>query len=141
MRIVHRPVASGLLFLTLLAAAHAADGGVYRCGQTYQQVPCEEGQAIDASDSRTAAQRREAQAAVKSDQQQAKERAAERREREKAIKPQREPLATGVRPVELPASAPAPAGHPPKKKNGKGKSKPEIEDPQYLAPPKVTDGK
>ena len=125
----------------LVSVSASAEGKIYRCGQTYQQVPCEEGQAIDASDSRTAAQRREAQAAVKSDQQQAKELAAERRDREKAIKPQREPLATGVRPAELPASAPAPAGHPPKKKNGKGKSKPEIEDPQYLAPPKVTDGK
>ncbi|HEV8691364.1 MAG TPA: hypothetical protein VGQ91_13775 [Ideonella sp.] len=135
---------------TLLAAAlalsaawgAAAEDKIYRCGQTYQQVPCEQGQAIDASDTRTEAQRRDARAAVKADQQQAKDLVAERREREKAIKPQREPLTVGAKPAEAAASAPSspPHGHP-KKKHGKDKAKPELDEPKYMAPPTLNDGK
>ena len=133
---------------TMLAAAlavcaawgAAAEDKIYRCGQTYQQVPCEQGQAIDASDARTEAQRRDARAAVKSDQQQAKDLVAERREREKAITPQREPVGISAKPAESAASAPVltPHGHPKKKH---GKTKPEFDEPKYMAPPKANDGK
>jgi hypothetical protein len=131
---------AALLFAFAGPGAHA-ESKIYRCGQTYQQVPCEQGQAIDASDQRTGAQRRDARDAAKSEQQQAKDLAAERRQREKAVTPQREVVRTGVAPKPAPAAASAalaaPPGHP-KKKGGKGgKTKPEIDDPMYLAPPAV----
>jgi hypothetical protein len=56
--------------LLLCATLGAAAQKVYRCGPDgtiYQQAPCAEGQAVDVSDPRTAEQRRQAQAAAKSD--------------------------------------------------------------------------
>jgi hypothetical protein len=103
MRIVHRPVASGLIFLALLGAAHAADGAVYRCGQTYQQHPCEGGQVVDTTDRRTADQRRDAQSAAAAERRQASGLAAERREREKQAAPQPEPVVIGARPLPSPS--------------------------------------
>ena len=58
--------------LLLCAALGAAAQKVYRCGpdgSIYQQTPCAEGQAVDVSDPRTAEQRKQAQAAAKSDAQ------------------------------------------------------------------------
>jgi len=45
-----------LVMLSLVNFVHAQT--VYRCGNTYSQQPCPEGKAIDASDSRTAEQRK-----------------------------------------------------------------------------------
>jgi hypothetical protein len=133
MRIVHRPVATGLLSFALLGAAQAAEGAVYRCGQTYQQHPCVGGQAVDAMDRRTADQRRDAQAAAAAERRQASDLAAERREREKQAAPQPEPVVIGARQLQAAASAPAPSAvkttHKPKRKKP---SRPE--EPRYAAP-------
>jgi hypothetical protein len=54
--------------LMLGAAQGAAAQKVYRCGpdgRIYQQTPCAEGQAVDASDTRTAEQRQAAQAVAR----------------------------------------------------------------------------
>jgi hypothetical protein len=131
MRIVHRPFASGLLFLALLGGAHAADGAVYRCGQTYQQQPCDGGQAVGATDARTADQRRDAQAAAAAERRQASGLAAARREREKQTAPQAEPVVIGARPAQAAASTPAAVKttHKPKRR------KPDRPDePRYAAP-------
>jgi len=133
MRIAHRPIAPGLLLFALLGAANAADGGVYRCGQTYQQLPCEGGQTVDATDPRTADQRRDAQAAASAERRHASGLAAERREREKLAAPQQEPVVIGARPSQAAASAPAAAPvkttHKPKRK------KPSHPDePRYSSP-------
>jgi len=54
------------LALALIVVCAAFDMGsaqaqaIYRCGQTYSQVPCPDGRIIDSSDPRTAAQRAEA---------------------------------------------------------------------------------
>ncbi len=62
--------AAGVLLLCATLCATAQK--VYRCGpdaSIYQQTPCAEGQAVDVSDPRTAEQRKQAQAAAKSDAQ------------------------------------------------------------------------
>lgn len=125
-----RPLAPGLLILALAGSAHGADGAVYRCGQTYQQRPCEGGQALDASDDRTAEQRREAELAAAAERRQAKELIAQRRAREKQTPVQAQPMVTGARPAEPAASAPAvKTTHKPKRK----KPRPP-EEPRYAAP-------
>jgi hypothetical protein len=120
------------------AAAASAEDKVYRCGQTYQQVPCAQGEVIDASDKRTEAQRHDANAAAKAEKQQAKDLEAERHQREKALKPQTEPVAIGAEPVEPAASDSfaTPPGHPRKKK-----TKPGPGDPKYMAPPALNGGR
>jgi hypothetical protein len=136
-------IAPATRFLTcwLLAVgpAMAADAPVYRCGQTYQQLPCEGGQALDATDDRSADQRRDAQAAAAVARRQAAELAAERHAREKQAPLQRQPMGTGLKPVDPPASAPkaSPTRHPKKKH---AKPRPEDETPRYLAPPPPKSG-
>ncbi len=60
-----------LIALLALCATHATSAQkVYRCGpdgRIYQQTPCAEGKAVDASDPRTAEQRQAAQAVAKSE--------------------------------------------------------------------------
>jgi len=113
-----RPIASGLLLLVLAATAHSADSPIYRCGQTYQQHPCEGGQAVKASDERTNDQRRGAEAAASAERRQANELTAERRDRERQTPMQGQPMVTGAKPAEPAASAPAlvKTTHKPKRK-------------------------
>lgn len=77
-----------LLSLALLAAAPAlAAPPIYRCGadgRTYSQVPCPEGQLIEASDPRTAAQRAEAKRFAEAERKRAAELERERKAAEKA---------------------------------------------------------
>jgi hypothetical protein len=61
---VKRGVVAVVLALTGLSAGAVP---IYRCGKTYSQIPCAGGEAIDASDSRSAAQRTEAQRASERD--------------------------------------------------------------------------
>lgn len=128
-----RHLGAAFLPLVLATAASAADGTVYRCGPTYQQVPCAGGQAIDADDPRSAGQRREARATAAAERRQAHELAAERRAREKQVPAQQQPMGLGLKPAEPPASAPASAR--PSTKSKRGKPAPDGELPRYLAPP------
>lgn len=105
----------GLVYLGILAMAAphagAAEKKIYRCGQTYQQVPCPadgaaSAQVVNASDSRTSEQRSDAKAAAAADKQQAKALEAERVQREKAAQPQQAPMGTSMKPAEAGASAP-----------------------------------
>ncbi|HJV69576.1 hypothetical protein [Ideonella sp.] len=125
---------AGCLLLTWATAAGAADGTVYRCGPTYQQVPCTGGQAVDADDARSASQRRDARSAAAAERRQASELAAERHAREKLAPAQRQPMGLGLKPAEPPASAPASGKAKPSKKKHH-KPRPEDESPRYLAPP------
>jgi len=62
------PLLAGTLALGVAFGAVAQT--IYRCGpdgRTYQQSPCPEGRAIDASDARTAEQRKAAEAAARSE--------------------------------------------------------------------------
>ena len=49
-----------LALLASLAAAPAVAQSVYRCGNTYSQVACTQGRAVDVEDSRSPAQQAEA---------------------------------------------------------------------------------
>lgn len=108
-----------LLALALLAPAGAAEPPVYRCGNTYQQVPCPEGRTVEVGDIRSTAQRREAERTAAAEQKAAAALAAENQAREHALKPQRR--AVGVVPVAAAASAAsAPAeGHATHRKRNK----------------------
>lgn len=121
------------------ATAGAADNKIYRCGQTYQQVPCAadaaaSGQAINANDARSAEQRSEARAAASADKQQARALIAERQQREKAIQPQQAPMGTSMKGAEPPASAPEPGAPPQHSKKHKKKTP----EPDRYMPPKPT---
>ena len=77
--------------LLLLSACVAhAQATVYRCGpdgKTYSQEPCKDGKKIDASDSRTEAQRADSLATTAADKKRADELERDRLKREAAQKP------------------------------------------------------
>ena len=52
--------AAAWILLAVLSCAAEAAGPVYRCGREYSQTPCPDGRVVEATDSRTAAQRAEA---------------------------------------------------------------------------------
>ena len=56
-----------LATLLLLACGAASAQTVWRCGSTYSQKPCAEGVSVQASDARSDAQAREAEAAARRD--------------------------------------------------------------------------
>jgi hypothetical protein len=120
---------------TISGPAGAADNKVYRCGQTYQQVPCTTdatGQAINADDPRSSDQRQDARATSAAEKRQAKALAAERLQREKAIQPQQAPLVVGLKPAEPAASAPAASAD---KQHSKKRKKKTPEPDRYMVPP------
>ena len=110
-----------VLMLSLASVVVAAQAGhttVYRCGQTYQQVPCKDGQAVAVNDPRDPAQRQAAQQAAAAERRAADDLAAQRREREKALPPPTR--ATGVAPAVAAAEpAASAAGKPARGKGGK----------------------
>jgi hypothetical protein len=128
-----RPLAPGLLLLAVVGAtAHAADGAIYRCGQSYQQHPCDGGQAVNAGDARTTDQRRDANAAAAAERRQAAGLADERRDRERQMPKQAQPMVTGARPAEPAASAPpVKTTHKPKRKKP---GWPDSDEPRYTTP-------
>jgi hypothetical protein len=80
-------VASFFLLFTTVSFAQAT---VYRCGpdgKTYSQEPCKGGKKIDASDTRTEAQRADSLATTAADQKRADALERERKVREAAQKP------------------------------------------------------
>jgi hypothetical protein len=84
-----------------VASAPAWAGAtVYRCGQTYQDRPCEGAQALSVDDSRDADQRAQAKQVAASEKRLAKNLADERRSREKFTQPQ-----TRAAGIPLPKSA------------------------------------
>jgi hypothetical protein len=62
------PLLCGMLFLSTQAMAQTT---VYRCGNSYSQTPCPQGQTLQVDDSRDAAQRQQAQANTQRQAQQA----------------------------------------------------------------------
>ena len=54
------PTVAAVVLLTSMCLAPATAQSVYRCGNAYSTTPCPQGKAIDADDTRTAAQREEA---------------------------------------------------------------------------------
>jgi hypothetical protein len=53
----------GTVVVLMLTGLSAAAAPIYRCGRTHSQIPCAGGEAIDAADPRSTAQRTEAQRA------------------------------------------------------------------------------
>jgi len=124
-------VAAALMMLACVGVqAQSSEAPVYRCGNTYSSAPCPGGKPVDAADPRSAAQQKEARAAVQRDARMADELAAERRAREKAAAGQQ---AAGIGPL---AAAPAaPAASKAKKKTNKQPKQPK--QPTKTAPPKT----
>jgi hypothetical protein len=93
--------------LACAGAAVAAGPTIYRCGpegREYSQLPCKDGQVVEASDPRSAAQRREAREVADSQARLARQLEVERRQREAAAAPE-EPA--GVKPAPVRSTAPA----------------------------------
>ena len=109
--------AAAWILLAVLSCAAEAAGPVYRCGREYSQTPCPDGRVVEATDSRTAAQRAEARRVAAQERKLAAQMERDRRAQAAAQKPA---LAgnVGARPAPA-ASAPA------KSKKKHAKSKPE----------------
>ncbi len=101
-------LALACLFLLTTSVAFA-QAAVYRCGpdgNTYSQNPCKDGRQIDASDTRTEAQRAESLATTAADKRRADALERERKAREAAQKPN---TASGFNSRPAAASEPAKA--------------------------------
>jgi hypothetical protein len=109
---------SAAVCCAVLWAAPARATTVYRCGQTYQDHPCEGAQALSVDDSRDAAQRAQAKDVAAADKRLAKSLADERQARDKAARPQTH--AAGIAP---PSSAIADPPPDPVADCGKGRGK------------------
>ena len=107
------------LLLCILALGVQAQP-VYRCGNTYSSIPCPEGKVVEATDTRTAAQRAEARRVAADDQRLA---ANMRRERliDQAMQRPAAASSLGGTPAAEVHLGPASAHHPLKKKRALGK--------------------
>ena len=126
------PLAASLILASMASAGATT---VYRCGQTYQQVPCAGASAVEVADPRSADQRKSAREAAEADRRQAKDMAAERREHEKTATSQRAPMGILVKPADEPASSAVADAKPKPGKRGHRKDKPDTDLPRYVAPP------
>lgn len=80
----HRPLFAIFLIAIGAVFTSAQAQNIYRCGDSYSQSPCPGGVAIDASDSRTRAQKAQTEAATQRDRQTADALEKERLKREEA---------------------------------------------------------
>ena len=97
-----------VLLLAIAAGAAVAKTPIYRCGQTYSQTPCPDGNLIDAADPRTAAQRAEAARITEREKRQAAQLEREHRAADAASAPTATIIPTAAV-ASAPASAPAKA--------------------------------
>lgn len=142
---IHRCLVLTVAFLGIAVVASRAGAGekkIYRCGQTYQQVPCAadsaaSAQLVNASDPRTADQRADAKAAAAADKQQAKALLAEREQREKSTSQQQAPMGTSMKSAEPAASAPEPGDPRPHARKHKKKAN----EPDRYVPNKLPSDK
>ena len=87
---LQKPLPTVLLLVVLVlgapsrVAAQAAGDAVYRCGNSYSSKPCPGGAAVDATDTRSPAQQREASAAAQRDAALARQMQADRLATERA---------------------------------------------------------
>ena len=86
----------------------ASAQNVYRCGNTYSQTPCDNGKTIDVTDSRTAAQQKQAAAATSNRVAQAGVLEKERLAREKRVLTTKKGPAAVIAPAAGPSGVPAP---------------------------------
>ena len=114
-----------LILIAVCAAftvEHAQAQAIYRCGQTYSQVPCPDGRIIDSSDPRTAAQRAEAKRVAIKERQLAAKLEKERRAQAAEAAASAQPAASlTVRPEPVATKASAESRHKPKSKSKKRK--------------------
>jgi hypothetical protein len=94
-----KTVAASLLLWLVGLGANAQP--VYRCGAEYSQTPCPQGRLVDASDSRTEAQRADAQRVAADERRRADEMRRDRLADEARIRP------AGVSSLSGPTPAPA----------------------------------
>jgi hypothetical protein len=124
----------GVVCCTSLWLSPALATTVYRCGQTYQDHPCEGAQTLTVDDSRDAQQRAQAKDVATAERRLAKTLADERRARDKSARPQAQ--AAGIPPPSsaLPDPQPEPAADCGK---GRGKSKKSKATPTVCGDAKV----
>ena len=118
------------LCLALDPALASAQPAVYRCGQSYQQAPCAQGRPVAVDDTRSEAQRREAQAAARDEARLGNHLERERLARERQTHPQ---SAVGIGAKASAAGASAPKAKA-KKRHKRGSTADEREDFIALEP-------
>jgi hypothetical protein len=107
-----------VLACALAAAGSAGAAPIYRCGNTYSQVPCPEGGSIvEATDPRTGAQRAEARRVAETERKAAAAQERERKEKEQAAQ---QTVPGALTPAPAASAASAPPGKPRAKKGSKG---------------------
>lgn len=119
------PTATATALAALIATFAAQAQPVYRCGSAYSRVPCAEGRAVDADDSRTGAQRAEAARVARDEKRLGDGMARDRRAAEAAQRPQ---AAASLGPAKAPA--PASAASAPLKPTKKAKAKIRVLKPE-----------
>jgi hypothetical protein len=127
---------TALLLASLSAASQAQT--VYRCGNTYSQTPCPDARVVDATDTRTAAQRAEARRVAQAERELAAELRRDRLSEEARARPTAATSLGGPPPASAPSSAAKRAG--PKKKK-KVERSPGLSDPIVIDPGSRSAGK
>ena len=110
--------------LLAIAGVGAQAQTIYRCGNEYTRIPCPQGKILEATDSRTGAQRAEARRVAAEEESQA---AAMKRERLAAQAAEKPALAGRIGPAPAPLAKPA---------SGAGRSRIEARRTHPLANPK-----
>ena len=118
------------LCIALGAPFVSAQPAVYRCGQSYQQAPCAQGRPVAVDDTRSEAQRREAQAAARDEARLGNHLERERLARERQTHPQ-STVGIGAKASAAGASAPKAKA---KKRHKSGSTADEREDFIALEP-------
>ena len=96
----------------------ASAQNVYRCGNTYSQTPCPSGKSLDVTDSRTADQKKQTDAAAASSA-----KAGDNMEKTRLAQEQRDLAANKARPVVIAPAAPKVAAEPQPRTHAKRKKK------------------
>ena len=96
----------------------ASAQNVYRCGNTYSQTPCPSGKSLDVTDSRTADQKKQTDAAAASSA-----KAGDNMEKTRLAQEKRDLAANKARPVVIATAAPKVAAEPQPRTHAKRKKK------------------
>ena len=104
----HRICFAIFIIATCLIPTWANAQNLYRCGNTYSQTPCDNGKTIDVTDSRTAAQQKQAATATSNRVAEAGALEKERMAREKRVLVTKKAPAAVIGPAAGPSGVPAP---------------------------------
>ena len=117
---MHHGIFKATIFIAVCAVSTWASAqNTYRCGNTYSQTPCPNGKTLDVTDSRTADQKKQTDAATANSA-----KAGDNLEKARLAQEKRDLAANKVRPVVIaPVAAPKVAAEPQPRTHAKRKKK------------------